>query len=101
MKKSATILATVAAIGLTAVASLSPAQARHGFGPGVVGGAIAGAAIAGAASSAYAWAPGPGYDTYGYDRGPGYYRGPRAQYDHSYTSYGDQSEHGGQPSYDY
>lgn len=99
MKKTAIILATVAAFGLTAIASTSPAEARHGIGPGLIGGAIAGAAIAGAASSAYAWSPRSDYGAYGgYDDGRGYY-GRNGYYDRSYSGYGDQSQHGGQSSY--
>jgi hypothetical protein len=100
MKKTAIVLAPVAAFGLTAIASTSPAEARRGFGSGIAGGLIAGATIAGAAASAYAWAPRPVYGPYdGYAGGPGYYYGNSSQWDHAYASYGDQSEHSGQPSY--
>jgi hypothetical protein len=105
MKRSS-IFATVGALALAGIASTMPAQARGGFGPGLAGGVIAGAVIAGAASSAYAWAPGPGYGgpgpgyaAYGsydsYEGGPGYY----APYGYSYGGY-DQSRHGGQPYYE-
>ncbi len=72
MRKASLVLATVGAIGLSAVAAPSPAEAhwRGGFGPGLAGGLIAGAVIGGLASSAYAY--GPGYD-YGY--APVYYGG--------------------------
>ena len=102
MKRSFIIFATVGAVALTGIASTMPAEARGGFGPGLAGRVIAGALIAGAASSAYAWAPGPGYGgpgpgygAYGsYEGGPGYY----APYGYSYGGY-DQSQHGGQPYY--
>ncbi|MEO6840810.1 MAG: hypothetical protein ABI192_08595 [Bradyrhizobium sp.] len=101
MKRSSAIFATVGALALAGIAFTMPAEARGGFGPGIVGGVIAGAAVAGAASSAYAWAPGPGYGpAYGaydsYQGGPGYY----ARYGNSYGGY-DQSQHGGQPDYGY
>ncbi len=106
MKRSAVIFATVGAIALAGIASTKPAEARRGFGPGLAGGLIAGAVIGGVASSAYAWAPdrgygyaGPGYGAYdGYQAGPGYYGGS-APYGYSYSGYGDQSQHGGQPYY--
>jgi hypothetical protein len=104
MKKTAIIFATIGALALTGIASTRPAEARRGFGPGLAGGLIAGALIAGAASSAYAWAPGPGYGPdYGaynnYEGGPDYDRGP-VPYGYSYGGYGgDQSRHGGQPYY--
>jgi len=100
MKRSSVIFATVGALALAGIASTMPAEARGGFGPGLVGGAIAGVAIAGAASSAYAYAPGPGYGGSGYGAydsyqgGPGYY----APYGYSRGGY-DQSQHGGQPYY--
>ena len=73
MKKTAMVLATVGAIGLTAVAAPSPAEAhwRGGFGPGLAGGLIAGAVIGGIASSAYAYGLGYGYAGYA----PAYYGG--------------------------
>lgn len=72
MKKTALVLATVAALGVSAVAAPSPAEAhwRGGFGPVLAGGLIAGALIGGITSSAYAYGPGYGYTTY-----PGYYGG--------------------------
>jgi len=45
MKTAALILATVATLGVTAVAAPAPAEARGGFGPGLAGGLIAGALI--------------------------------------------------------
>jgi hypothetical protein len=75
VKKTALVLATVGALGLSAVAAPTPAEARWrgGFGPALAGGLIAGALIGGLASSAYAY--GPGYGYYGY---PGYYDGDYA-----------------------
>jgi hypothetical protein len=79
MKKTALVLATVGALGVSAVAAPTPAEARWrgGFGPALAGGLVAGAVIGGLASSAYAY--GPGYGYYGY---PGYYDGyaPAAYY---------------------
>jgi hypothetical protein len=71
MKKTAIAIGTIAAL---AVASAAPAEARRGFGPGLIGGLAAGAILAGAASSAYAYGPGYGY----YGRPYGYY--PRRAY---------------------
>ena len=51
MKRAALVLATVATLGVTAVAA--PAEARGGFGPGLAGGLIAGALIGGVALNAY------------------------------------------------
>ncbi|RZN11883.1 hypothetical protein CWO91_06960 [Bradyrhizobium genosp. SA-3] len=70
MKKTALVLATVGALGVSAVAAPTPAEARWrgGFGPALAGGLLAGALIGGLASSAYAY--GPSYGYYGY---PGYY----------------------------
>ena len=73
MRKAAVILATVATLGVSAVASPAPAEARGGFGPGLAGGLIAGALIGGIASNAYGYGPGYGYDGGGY--APGYYGG--------------------------
>src|SRR6266581_1475657 len=66
MKRAAFILATVATLGVTAVAAPAPAEARGGFGPGLAGGLIAGALIGGLASNAYGYGPG-----YGYGSAPG------------------------------
>ena len=73
MRKTALVLATVGAIGLSAVAAPAPAEAhwRGGFGPGLAGGLIAGAVIGGIASSAYAYGPDYGYVEYD----PTYYGG--------------------------
>jgi hypothetical protein len=81
MKKTALVLVTAAVLGLSAVASPSPAEARWrggGFGPGIAGGLIAGAVIGGIVSSAYGYGPGYGYGYPGY----GYYGGyaPAAYY---------------------
>lgn len=78
MKKTALVVGTVATLALAAA---QPAEARRGWGPGVVGGLAVGALLAGAASSAYAYG-GP----YGY-YGPGYgYYGPR-YYRPAYSGY--------------
>jgi len=37
MKRAALVLATVAMLGVTAVAAPAPAEARGGFGPGLAG----------------------------------------------------------------
>ncbi|MCK1393682.1 hypothetical protein [Bradyrhizobium sp. 1] len=100
MKASGLICTTVGTLAAIGMATTVPAQARH-WGPGFVGGLAAGALIAGAASSAYAYAPGPGYayDSYAYD---GYGPGPRwDRRNRAYETYGvyDESQHGGQPSY--
>jgi hypothetical protein len=83
MKKTLAILATVGAVGATAVTA-PPAEAR-GFGPGIAFGLAAGALAAGAYG---AWGPrygyGLGYGYYGsryYGYGPAYYSpGPYAYY---------------------
>src|ERR1700723_1940458 len=70
MKKAVFALATAATLGVTALATPSPAYAWRGgwgWGGGLAGGLIAGAVIGGIASSAYAYGPG-----YGYYGGPGY-----------------------------
>ena len=65
MKKLIFAIATSAVLAATSVAA--SAQARGGFGPGIVGGLVAGAVIDGLASNAY------GYSSeYGYGYGPGY-----------------------------
>jgi len=90
MKKTALVLATVGALGLSAVAAPTPAEARFfrgGWGPGLAGGLIAGAVIGGIASSAYAYGPGYGY----YGGYPGYYGG----YAPAYYGYGDPYGYGG------
>ena len=91
MRKAPLVLALAATLGLTAVAAPSPAEARHGFFPGLAGGLLAGAVIGGIASSAYAYGPGYGYGGYpayygGYapayygGYGPGYYGGYTTTY---------------------
>jgi hypothetical protein len=84
--QSAAALAMVAAIG---AATVQPAEARRGFGPGLAIGTILGLGIAGA----YA---GPRY----YEYGPGCYRGPR-QCDYVgrscwFNSYGERVCRGGE-----
>src|SRR5690349_25056474 len=70
MKKTLAVLATVAAVGVTAVAA--PAQAR-GIGPGLAFGLAAGAITAGAIAASHPYGYyGPGYG-YGYYGGPAYY----------------------------
>lgn len=71
MKKTLAVLATVAAVGVTAVAA--PAQARH-IGPGLAFGLAAGALTAGAIAASHPY--GYGY----YDPGYGYYGGPAYAY---------------------
>ena len=73
MNKTALVLATVGALGVSAVAAPTPAEARWrgGCGPALAGGLIAGAVFGGLASSAYAYGPGYGY----YGPGYGYYGG--------------------------
>jgi hypothetical protein len=69
MKKTLAVLATVAAVGASAVIAPAPAEAR-GIGPGLAFGLAAGALAAGAAASAYGpYYYGPGYGYYG----PRYY----------------------------
>ena len=72
MRKSAFALAAAVTIGITALASPSPAEARWrgGWGPGIAGGLIGAAVIGGLASSAYAY--GPSYGYYGYPYAGGY-----------------------------
>jgi hypothetical protein len=93
MKKTFAVLATVAALGVTAVAA--PAEARgRGIGPGLAFGLAAGAITAGAiaASHPYGYGYGPGYGYYGgpayYDYGPGPYAyyggGPYYRHHHYY-----------------
>jgi hypothetical protein len=71
VKKTLAVLATVAAVGTTAVVAPSPAQA-HGIGPGLAFGLAAGAITAGAlaATSPYYYGP------YGYNGAPAYAYGP-------------------------
>jgi hypothetical protein len=90
MRKTALVLAAAGALGISAVAAPTPAEAhwRGGFGPGLAGGLIAGALIGGLATSAYGY--GPGYGYYGY--GPAYYGGydpyPWGSYTTTYYSTG-------------
>jgi hypothetical protein len=85
MKKTALVVGTVATLALAAA---QPAEARRGWGPGLVGGLAVGALLAGAAaSSAYAYGPGYGYYGRRYYR-PAYsgYYGPR-YYRPAYSGY--------------
>ena len=63
MKRTALALIAAGIVGVTALASPSPAEARWrgGWGPGIAGGLIGAAVIGGLASSAYAYGPGYGY----------------------------------------
>jgi hypothetical protein len=87
MRKALMILATIAAVGATAVTAPAPAEAR-GLGPGLAFGLAAGAltagAIAGAYGPYYGYGPrygyGPGYGYYGYPAGYAYGPGPYAYY---------------------
>jgi hypothetical protein len=81
MRKTLAILATVAAVGVTAV-SAPPAEAR-GIGPGLAFGLAAGALAVGAAAAYGPYYYGPGYGYYG----PGYY-GPRYYGPGPYAYYG-------------
>ena len=87
MKKTLAILATVAAVGVTAI-SAPPVEAR-GIGPGLAFGLAAGALAAGAAGAYYApYYYGPHYYGYYGPRyyGPGYYGpGPYAYYGGPYS----------------
>lgn len=83
MRKAAAIIATVAALGVGAIASPAPAEARGGFGPGLAGGLIAGAVIGGIASNAYGY--GPGYGYYGGGYAPAYYGGYSSGYYDGYA----------------
>jgi hypothetical protein len=96
MRKTALVLATVATLGVTAVAAPAEARGRfgYGFGPALAGGLIAGALFAGLASSAYAY--GPGYGYYG-GYAPAYYGGP-AYYGYGYD-YGYAPRSYGSPYY--
>jgi hypothetical protein len=76
--KTLTTLAALSAVGLAAVTTPQPAQARYyGYGggavaAGVIGGLAAGAIIGSAAARPYyGYGYGPGY--YGYGPGPVYY----------------------------
>lgn len=84
MKKTLAVLATVAAVGATAVAA--PAEAR-GIGPGLAFGLAAGAITAGAIAASQPYY-GPGYyygPSYYYGPGPyAYYGGGPYYYRHRY-----------------
>ena len=68
MKRTALALIGAGIVGVTALASPSPAEARWpgGWGPGIAGGLIGTVVIGGLASSAYAYGPGYGYGGYPY-----------------------------------
>jgi hypothetical protein len=91
MKRTALILATIAAVGTAAISS--PAEARWGrawgWGPGIGFGIAAGVLTAGAiaASRPYYWGPGYGYYGPRYYP-PGYYGGPYGYYGPRYYGYG-------------
>ena len=79
MRKTLAILATVAAVGVTAVNS--PSAEARGIGPGVAFGLAAGALAVGAAAAYGPYYYGPGYGYYGPGYGPRYYGpGPYAYY---------------------
>jgi hypothetical protein len=81
MKKTLAILATVAAVGVTAIST--PRAEARGIGPGLAFGLAAGALAAGAAGAYYApYYYGPRYGYYGPRYyGPAYYGpGPYAYY---------------------
>lgn len=101
--RSSNVRWAIGAVALAAVATTMPAEARN-FRSGLAGGLVAGAIIGGAASSAYAYAPGPGYGYEGYDGYDGYGVSPGYGVRRSGTPYRtfgvyDESQHGGQPSY--
>lgn len=77
MKRTALALIGAGIVGVTALASPSPAEARWpgGWGPGIAGGLIGAAVIGGLASSAYAYGLGYSYGGYPYYGGyaPAYY----------------------------
>jgi hypothetical protein len=75
MKRTLAVLATIAAVGVTAIAAPAPAEARgRGIGPGLAFGLAAGALTAGAIAASHPYGYyGPGYAYYD---GPGYYYGP-------------------------
>jgi hypothetical protein len=79
MKRTALALIAAGIVGVAALASPSPAEARWrgGWGAGIAGGLIGAAVIGGLASSAYAYGPGYGYGGYPYYGGyaPAYYGG--------------------------
>jgi hypothetical protein len=86
MQKTLAVLATVGALGVTAVAAPAPAEAR-GIGPGLAFGLAAGALAAGAygAYGPYGYGYGPGYGYYGPRYyAPAYYGGPYAYYGRPY-----------------
>jgi hypothetical protein len=78
MKKTLAILATVAAVGVTAIAAPAPAEARgRGIGPGLAFGLAAGAITAGAVAASHPYGYGYGYGPgYGYCGRPAYGYGP-------------------------
>jgi hypothetical protein len=89
MKKTLAVLATIAAVGATAISAPAPAEAR-GIGPGLAFGLAAGAITAGAIAASHPYGYyGPGYGYYGgpshYGPGPyAYYGGGPVYYRHHY-----------------
>jgi hypothetical protein len=79
MRKTLAVLATVAAVGVAAVAAPAPAEARH-IGPGLAFGLAAGALTAGAIAATHPY--------YGYGYGPDYYYGPTYYAPGPYAYYG-------------
>jgi hypothetical protein len=74
MKKAVLVLATAATIGITALVTPSPAQARRGgWGAGPTGGLIAGTVIGGIVVGVPALGPGYCYYGPGYRYAPAYY----------------------------
>src|SRR5262249_27004178 len=86
MTKTLAVLATVAAVGVTAIAAPAPAEAR-GIGPGLAFGLAARALTAGALAASHPYYYGPGYYAYGpryYGPGPYAYYGGPVHYRHHY-----------------
>jgi hypothetical protein len=86
MRKTLAVLATVTALGVTAIAA--PAEA-HGPGPGLAFGLAAGALTAGAIAASHPYGYyGPGYGYYDgpayYAPGPVYYGAPYYRHRHYY-----------------
>jgi hypothetical protein len=86
MRKTLAVLATVTALGVTAIAA--PAQA-HRVGPGLAFGLAAGAITAGAIAASHPYGYyGPGYGYYDgpayYAPGPVYYGAPYYRHRHYY-----------------
>jgi hypothetical protein len=86
MKKTLAVLATIAAVGVTAVAAPAPAEARgRGIGPGLAFGLAAGAITAGAIAASHPYGYyGPRYGYYDYGPGPYAYYGDGPYYRRHY-----------------